>query len=95
MVIDPPFGNVAVVADNERVDHGVGPLAEPGRTELTDLSIDAELRRRSDGTGWDVIDRGARRADFDDADVRVTVSWKAEVFRDEEEQRIVDGHWTT
>jgi hypothetical protein len=92
VVIEPPFENVAVVADNERVYHGVGPLVPPGRAELTDLSIDAELRRRPDDGGWDVIDGGRHRAGYDDADVRVTVSWKAEVFRDEEEQQIVDGH---
>lgn len=92
VTIEPPFDNVAVVADNERVYHGVGPLVPPGQAELTDLSIDAELHRRTDGDGWDVIDGGARRASYEDADVRVTVSWKAEVFRDEEEQRLVDDH---
>ena len=92
VVIEPPFDNVAIVADNERVYHGVGPLVPPGGAELTDLSIDAELRRRAANDGWDVVDRGAHRASYDDADVRVTVSWKAEVFRDEEERRVVDEH---
>ena len=39
-----------------------------------------------------MVDGARCRAAYDDADVRVTVSWKAEVFRDEEEQQIVDGH---
>lgn len=91
-IITPPFENVAVVADNELTYHGVGPLAPAGAAELTDLSIDAELRRRSDDAGWSVVDGGAERADYDDADVRITVSWKAEVFRDADEQRTVDEH---
>lgn len=92
VVIEPPYENAAVVADNEITYHGVGPLAPAGAVELTDLSVDAELRRRPDDAGWDVLDGVAVRADYDDADVRITVSWKAEVFRDEEEQRIVDEH---
>jgi hypothetical protein len=92
VVIEPPFENVAVVADNERVYHGVGSLVPPGRAELTDLSIDAEIRRSDGNDGWDVVDGGTPRAAYDDADVRVTVSWKAEVFRDDEEQRVVDEH---
>jgi hypothetical protein len=78
-----PFDNVAVVADNERTFHGVAPLGDPSEM-LTDLTLDATMRRL-DGN-WSVIDHGGTVASYPDLEVRTTVSWKAEVFRDSTER---------
>ena len=81
-----PFDNVAIVADNEHTPHGVGPVGETGAPSPTDLTLDAELRHGADG--W-VVDDGGREIHYDDRVVRVTTSWKAEVFADEAARDLV------
>ena len=89
-VESPPFANVAVVADNEETFHGVAPLGAPGARMPDGLDRDSRLTR-GDG-GWDVRDGGgAILARFADADARVTVSWKADVFADVDEAARVDA----
>jgi hypothetical protein len=76
-----PFANVSVLADNEFTFHGVAPLGPPGATMPEGLSRESRLVRN--GSGWDVRDgEGAKQAHFDDKEVRITVSWKADVLPD-------------
>ena len=84
VVESSPFDNVAVVADNERTFHGVAPLGAAADM-LTDLSIDATMSRGVQG--WEVTDHDATVATYSDDDVRITISWKAEVFRHETERQ--------
>ena len=85
----PPFVNVAVVADNEATFHGVAPLGPPGAEMVGGLDRDSRLLR-GDG-GWDVRDADdATVAYLADAEVRITVSWKADVFANADEARRVD-----
>jgi hypothetical protein len=84
-----PYGNVSVVADNEFTFHGVGALGAPGATMPAGLTGRSRLVRAA--TGWDVHDDdGATLAHFDDADVRITVSWKADVFASADEADVHD-----
>jgi len=89
-VIPVPYENVAVVADNERTYHGVAPVGQ-GREGLIDGLTRDSLLHRVDG-GWEMRngDDAIHRAT--DADVRITVSWKGEVFADDEERARVRGH---
>jgi hypothetical protein len=86
----PPFTNVAVVADNEDTFHGVAPLGSPDARMPTNLDRDSRLVR-ADG-GWDVHDgAGTRLAHFPDREVRVTTSWKADVFPSTDAAARADG----
>lgn len=76
----PPFGNVAVVADNERVFHGVASVGDRAAAHPGSLSLDAACEH-VDGR-W-IIRDPEPVAIHDEAAIRVTISWKAEVFRDE------------
>jgi hypothetical protein len=74
-----PFANVSVLADNEFTFHGVAPLGPPDAAMPEGLNRESRLVRN--GPGWDVRDgQGAQQAHFDDDEVRITVSWKADVF---------------
>lgn len=85
-----PFVNVAVVADNEETFHGVGPLGPPGARMPDDLTRESRLVRGDDG--WDVHDAsGATQAHFTDAEVRITTSWKADVFASADAARRADA----
>lgn len=83
-----PFDNVAVVADNETVYHGVGRLGVEDAPSPTDLTIDATLDRDPTTGQWTVTDPDPVIS-YDPADVRITISWKAEVYTDEAERNAV------
>jgi hypothetical protein len=57
----------------------VAPLGPPDANMPEGLSRESRLVRN--GSGWDVRDgEESQQAHFDDYEVRVTVSWKADVF---------------
>ncbi len=79
-----PFKNVSVLADNESTFHGVGPLGSPGAVMPDGLTRESRLVRSE--AGWDVhAADGSTQAHFGDDEVRLTVSWKADVFPNAEE----------
>jgi hypothetical protein len=78
-----PFGNVAIVADNESVVHGVGTLGDDA--PFASLSFDAMCVHDAASGDWMVHDQG-ESVTHAAADVRITISWKAEVFADEAER---------
>lgn len=73
----PPFGNVALVADNDRMYHRIGSIghlnALPPR-----MSASACMRPVGDGN-WAIVENGEVRATYPSRAIRLTVLWKAEV----------------
>jgi len=85
-----PYGNVSVLADNEFTFHGVAPLGGPGATMPEGLTHESRLVRSA--SGWDVHDaEGNAQAHFGDDEVRITVSWKADVFASAAEAELHDN----
>jgi hypothetical protein len=79
-----PYGNVSVLADNEITFHGVSALGDPSATMPEGLTRESRLVRGE--SGWAVHDAdGATQSHFSDDDVRITVSWKADIFANAEE----------
>jgi hypothetical protein len=91
--ITTPLDNRAVVGDNDVMFHRVGPVG-PRDSELPKGDgVRAELSYESgEPLPWAVVDDGRVLARHADRDVRVSVSWKAEVFSDAEAARIRDEH---
>jgi hypothetical protein len=86
--IATPYDNIAVVADNERTYHGVAPVGtdEP---VIHGLTPDTTLHRVEGG--WEMHTDAETVHRATDADVRITVSWKGEVYADEaDRQRALD-----
>lgn len=77
----PPFGNTALLADNDRMYHRIGRIGPP-EVPTPELSTDATIRSNDDGT-WTVRDHDEDVAVYADADVRISLLWKARVERDE------------
>ncbi len=90
----PPRSNTAITGENEIMFHRVErvgrPDADTRSAELDELSVDAELV--ADGDEWLVLDGGRSIARVPYGEVRISVSWKAEVFADEAEAEMVDQH---
>lgn len=81
------MANTALVGDNHGMFHQVEPVG-PFGGELELVTGRAELAPAGDGSGdWTITDRGeiGYRAPLDH--IRVSVLWKAHVYRNEEERR--------
>lgn len=92
--IAAPLDNRAVVGDNDVMFHRVGPVGA-GREALPEGDgIRAELVH--DGADasrpWAIVDDGRVLRRHADGEIRISISWKAEVFVDAEAARIRDDH---
>jgi hypothetical protein len=73
----PPFGNVALCVDTDRVYHRIGAIGNDG-AELRPLSASAEIQ--PDGNGnWTVLENGEVRTSYPSRAIRFSILWKAEV----------------
>jgi hypothetical protein len=72
-----PFGNVAIVADSDRMYHRIGRIG-PADAVPPRMSANAEIRLDADG-GWSIFDGNECRARYPSEAVRLSVVWKADV----------------
>ena len=86
----PCVSNSAVVGDNDYMFHRVEAVGPDGRTLPKGLTLESQLCWAGDA--WEVIEQGDVRARYDFEDVRVSVSWKAQVFADEEQRALYQSH---
>jgi hypothetical protein len=88
VTIDPP-PNTAVVGDNDFMYHRVEAVGD-GRFAMVPidslLSFDATTRR------WQIAKGDRTFGDFGRDDIRISISWKAECFRDDDDARTFDEH---
>jgi hypothetical protein len=73
----PPFGNVALCVDTDRVYHRIGAIGNDD-AKLPQMSASAEIQ--PDGKGnWTVLENGEVRAIYPSRAIRFSLLWKAEV----------------
>jgi hypothetical protein len=77
----PPFGNVALCGDNDRMYHCIGPIGN-GTEEKPRMSASARIQPDGEGN-WIILENGEVRATYPSHAIRFSVLWKAEV-RDRE-----------
>ena len=77
----PPFGNVALISDNDQLYHRIGPIGN-GNEEMPRLSASAKIQPDGDGN-WTILENGEVHATYPGHAIRLSVLWKAEV-RDRE-----------
>jgi hypothetical protein len=73
----PPFGNVALISDNDQLYHRIGPIGN-GDAELPQMSASATIQPDGDGK-WTILENGEARATYPSHAIRFSVLWKAEV----------------
>jgi len=86
----PCINNSAVVGDNDYMFHRVEAVGPDERTLPKGLTLESQLCWA--GNAWEVVEQGDVRARYDFEDVRVSVSWKAQVFASEEQQALYQNH---
>ncbi|CAM9905327.1 unnamed protein product [Discosporangium mesarthrocarpum] len=90
--IEAPLDNRAVVGDNEIMFHRVAPIGPEDPPVIEDATLGVELVPDVASTDWVAIDEGRELLRYADRDVRISVSWKAEVFADAEAARVREEH---
>ncbi|HJQ82967.1 MAG TPA: hypothetical protein VKA21_02750 [Candidatus Binatia bacterium] len=87
----PAQTNTAVLGDNDVMFHRVEAIGGADDGMVRGLTLDSQLAAAADGM-WEVVDAGRVLARYPFVRIRISVSWKAQVFRDAEEARTVDEH---
>jgi len=82
--------NTALVADNDALWHRVRPLGRPEDGMVT-LSLESELST-NDGATWTIRESGNDLASFGREALRISLSWKADVFLGDDDRRRHDEH---
>jgi hypothetical protein len=74
LVERPPFGNVAIMADNDRMYHRIGRVGAAD-AEFPRMTSAAEIRRVGDGV-WEITENGETRATYTSSAIRFSLLWK-------------------
>jgi hypothetical protein len=82
--------NSAIVGDNDRMFHRVMPVGRVEDGMINGMSLETRLEHVH-GDRWRIAESDTLAEPSWPA-IRISVSWKAMVFRDEAEQRMVDEH---
>ena len=73
----PPFGNVALISDNDQLYHRIAAVGDPD-AKLPPISAEAQIQ--PDGHGnWMILENGEGRGAYPGHAIRLSVLWKAEV----------------
>ncbi len=73
----PPFGNVALCADTDRVYHRIGAIGDP---DAASPHISPAAQIHSDGDGnWLILENGEIRATYPSHAIRFSILWKAAI----------------
>ena len=83
-VLQDDTWNTAVVGDNDVMPHEVQRVGPRGSAPPDGMTIRSELVWDADR--WHIVDGGAVLATYDDDQVRLSLSWKAKVYADEDER---------
>jgi hypothetical protein len=83
--------NTAIVGDNDRMFHRVRPVGSREDGLLSGMTLETRLEHVA-GDDWQIAEGNETRARCRYDELRISVSWKAEIFRDDAELRCVDEH---
>jgi hypothetical protein len=89
VTIDPP-PNTAMVGDNDVMFHRVEAVGAEQDGSI--VPIDSQLCFDRGAERWEIVKGERTFGSFAPDDIRISVSWKAQVFADAEEARIFDEH---
>jgi hypothetical protein len=87
-----PFGNEAIVTDSDFMPHRVGTIGDaPSFAARVRVTQHSTIRSAAED-GWEITNPDEQPQFVHGDDVRVSILWKALVFRDEREAAIFDDH---
>jgi hypothetical protein len=91
--IEAPLSNRAVIGDNDVMFHRIGMIGSADAPRLESATVNSELWPASPEAGhWRIVDAGQELARYSADEIRISISWKGEVFADAEAARIRREH---
>lgn len=91
LVHEGDIDNTAIVGDNDYMFHRVRPVGDRSDGLIEGLTLDSELRH-VEGDRWEIVESGTTLATMRWPEIRLSISWKAKVFADADEEARVDEH---
>lgn len=85
------IGNTALLGDNDLMYHRVRPVGDRSRGLPQGLTLESRLEHVA-GDTWRIAEGGRELAAFPFSELRISVSWKAYVHRDEADRERVASH---
>jgi hypothetical protein len=73
----PPFHNVAIMADNDRMYHRIGRVGAVD-ARLPRMTAAAEIRPAG-REAWEIVENGEIRASYPSKAIRLSIVWKADL----------------
>jgi hypothetical protein len=83
--------NTAIMGDNDRMYHRVRPVGRREDGLLQGMTLNTRLEHR-DAADWFIAEDDRELATLTYDQLRISVSWKGQVFRDARERQMVDEH---
>lgn len=87
-----PFGNEALVADNDRMPHRVGAIGDPAAFAARACVAADSVLEVDPGGGWTITSPQGGPQPLADHETRVSILWKALTFADRADARRFDDH---
>ena len=87
-----PFGNTALVADNDLMSHRVRRIGDANSFNRTVVLTPSSTIHAVGGAQWEIRDGQSVLTVLSNEDVRVSLLWKAMTFADERAARVYDNH---
>jgi hypothetical protein len=89
--VGPPFGDVALIGDNNRMYHRVGAIGDAAAFAARGR-VDPGSAIAWRGDRWTIHNHASADVDLADDEVRISILWKAVVFADDREAAVFDDH---
>jgi hypothetical protein len=89
--LDPPFGNTALVGDNDYMFHRVTAIGDPARFDAA-CAFPRTSELVHDGDAWTVCDGDGVHLRFADDEVRASLLWRGLAFTDADDAARFDDH---
>jgi hypothetical protein len=87
-----PFGNTALVADNDLMSHRVRRIGDASSFNRKVVLTPSSTIRADGGDQWEIRDGPSVLTVLGSEDVRVSLLWKAITFADERAAQVYDNH---
>jgi hypothetical protein len=79
----PPLWNYGVMSDNEVMWHRVAAIGSPDRAAQLAGRLSVRAKMHLSAEGWSIVDDGRTIMSLEPDELRISLLWKAYVFKDE------------
>lgn len=90
--VAPPMWNIGLMSDNEAMWHRARPMPIAADERLPAAGLQASDKLHYTAEGWEIRDGERQVANLSPSELRISLLWKAYVFKDEEHLASFEDH---